>query len=770
MKKMCKRLLMFVLMLALCLECTVPVMAESSFLTRGGVENTFAYGMQPIDLSEEAIADARVSKDEMMEKYELSSKDFAKAEDEMQEQLGMKAAQTETVSANGISANSTEVSAERATYATLEDAADYLKEKMTKRADLVSLRVAGSKDTALKNATNIFNKACEYDINGEPDEGDYLRWHWRSYGWDYEEIGGGVLQIYISLEYLTSLEEEKYVTKRVNQIVSSLNLKSSSLNDYEKIRAIYDYVMSIITYDYYHYETNPGYDYMYTAYAALADGSAVCQAYSTLFYRLCEESGISARVICGNDDRSGNPTHGWNIVKIGKSYYNVDATWDDGDVPTHIYFLKNMADFTGHQRNRINDGAAFDKEFPTAPVSYLQPEEDPVKKLVSLPNITGSLTLGDGTQVSLSAAGKMKILLFINPAADSSVACVEEFYAQNSVKSGANDTIIADIYDKYAYQNVTPEDIMMQIIEMAQNPTYHKFSSDVDRARQYLVQYAAQAGYNGSISTSVVVIDASNRVRYFGTGLDGVSSIDDVVAALQPKPTTVVNGVAAKQTKNNAVKISWNSYGANQTYRIYRSVNGGKYYCVGTTTKTAFTDEVGPKKTYTYQIFAVRNGLDIAGSTQVSVKTKTILPKKGKTYTVDGYKYKVLKSTSKTKTVAFKGVSNKKLAKIIIPATVKIDGITYKVTEIAAKALNGNKKVKTVSIGSNVTKIGSKAFYKNSKLANIVIKSKKLKSVGSKALSGISGKAEIRVPSSKYKAYKKIFKGKGQKSSVKIKK
>lgn len=51
-----------------------------------------------------------------------------------------------------------------------------------------------------------------------------------------------------------------------------------------------------------------------------------------------------------------------------------------------------------------------------------------------------------------------------------------------------------------------------------------------------------------------------------------------------------------------------------------------------------------------------------------------------------------------------------------VPATIKYKGKTYKVTEVASGALRGKKKLQTVVIGKNVTKIGANAFSKCKKL------------------------------------------------------
>ncbi|MBQ3911341.1 MAG: leucine-rich repeat protein [Lachnospiraceae bacterium] len=104
----------------------------------------------------------------------------------------------------------------------------------------------------------------------------------------------------------------------------------------------------------------------------------------------------------------------------------------------------------------------------------------------------------------------------------------------------------------------------------------------------------------------------------------------------------------------------------------------------------------------------------------------------------------------------------KKKARHTVYTKVKIDGITYKVTSIAANAFKGNKTVKKVTIGKYITSIGNKAFYKATGLEKVIIKSKKLKSanigtsVWTKAGSAGDG-ITFTVPSSKLKSYKKLF-------------
>lgn len=75
-----------------------------------------------------------------------------------------------------------------------------------------------------------------------------------------------------------------------------------------------------------------------------------------------------------------------------------------------------------------------------------------------------------------------------------------------------------------------------------------------------------------------------------------------------------------------------------------------------------------------------------------------------------------------------------------------------------------------VVVEKNMTGIGSNAFYNCKKVKSIQVKTSKLKKVGKNALKGVHKKAVIRVPKKKLQLYKnKLFKKKGQSSTVKIK-
>ena len=147
------------------------------------------------------------------------------------------------------------------------------------------------------------------------------------------------------------------------------------------------------------------------------------------------------------------------------------------------------------------------------------------------------------------------------------------------------------------------------------------------------------------------------------------------------------------------------------------------------------------------------------------------LPLNGTVFRVGSLKYKVTKSKAKNGTVAVCGVKSKKIKSAAIGSTVWYKGYKFKITQVSNNTFKKCSKLTRVTIGKNVTSIGSNAFNGAKKLKQIVIKSTKLKSVGKNAIKGISKRAVIKVPKKKYTKYKVLFKSKtGYKTTMKIKK
>lgn len=138
--------------------------------------------------------------------------------------------------------------------------------------------------------------------------------------------------------------------------------------------------------------------------------------------------------------------------------------------------------------------------------------------------------------------------------------------------------------------------------------------------------------------------------------------------------------------------------------------------------------------------------------------------KKGKKLTGSkGAIYKVTSDKKGSPTVEYSAAVKGAKGTITIPAQVTIKGVTYKVTSVGASACRNRAGITKVIIGKNVKKIGNRVFSGCKKLKKVTIKTTKLteSTVGSNAFSGISSGVVVKVPESKVKAYRKLFKKKG---------
>lgn len=252
-------------------------------------------------------------------------------------------------------------------YMSVDSAADFLRKNMVNRKTNISVKVRSSLTDPNKLVEELLSAV--YEENGaSAQEGDYLRQCVLSRGasLNYYTVDSDMYYtIALEFTYCSNRTQEEYVTSNVKRIVSSLGLVSKQ--DDEKVKLVYDYVTSHVTYDY----QSSGNPQAHSAYNALAKGKAVCQGYSSLVYRLLREAGVPVRVITGT---SKGQNHAWNIVKLNGMWYNLDATWDStlagGNDQKYEYFLKSNQDFPDHTRNAEFLSAEFVKNHPVSSTSY----------------------------------------------------------------------------------------------------------------------------------------------------------------------------------------------------------------------------------------------------------------------------------------------------------------------------------------------------------------------------------------------------------------
>ena len=210
----------------------------------------------------------------------------------------------------------------------------------------------------------LFELAVQH--TGKGNEGDYILrhcqgWH-ASTRWSSNSNGGFDLNMTYMVSYLSDAAQEEKVDQAEAEVFQKLKLSGQS--DYQKIKAIYDYICENVSYDYTNLDDDT-YIQKYTAYAALIDKTAVCQGYASLLYRMALDAGVDARVISGD---AGGP-HAWNIVRLNGKYYNLDSTWDAGR-ENYSYFLKSMKAFSDHERDEDYSSSEFTEAYPMAESDY----------------------------------------------------------------------------------------------------------------------------------------------------------------------------------------------------------------------------------------------------------------------------------------------------------------------------------------------------------------------------------------------------------------
>lgn len=131
-------------------------------------------------------------------------------------------------------------------------------------------------------------------------------------------------------------------TKKVDEKIAKVLKKRKLYEETDPLVAIdrvHRYIINQIAYD-----RRKASKCNYSVYDGLFKQRTVCNGYALLAYKMLNELGIPCKYISGpakNED-GDMQLHAWNIVKIGKKWYNLDMTWDDNDDGRvyYDYFLR----------------------------------------------------------------------------------------------------------------------------------------------------------------------------------------------------------------------------------------------------------------------------------------------------------------------------------------------------------------------------------------------------------------------------------------------
>ena len=542
-------------------------------------------------------------------------------------------------------------------YATEAQAVDYLRSQMVQRAGVIEVNVASSIYYS-EMFGNMFEAAMAYDDSCSGQEGDALLGVWSGYQGSISG-NGSYYTLEYTITYLSTYDQEEELTEAVNAALAELNLTNDT--EYTKVYKIYNYICDNVDYDY----TSEG-TLKHTAYAAMCNKTAVCQGYALLFYRMCKEADLSVRYITGIGNGGA---HGWNIVKIGDYYYNLDVTWDGQDATTRSnYFLLNEADFTNHSRDSEYNTTEFHTKFPMASKSWTNYEEIEAGK--NLENIPYTFTTIDDISVTTTASGKPKVLIFYSDSCG---------YSQGSIESIS--TLDLTGVDVVAINVIQSDKATVSTFKSTYGCDDIVFTYDASgMSNSMMWDYVYLAGIGSSVYYPIIVyIDSNNVVQYVTQGYCGAGAFTNnlnyycggfsVEAAESSKSlskeetykiTTYVN-----DEKINNAQLEWSTSDANvatvDANGVVTAVGGGSCTITGrlndSYSVTVNIVVIVPLATPVVTLESTDNGVAISWE-QVENATGYIVYRKG---TTGGYKKLTalagVASTSYVDTTAVNGTS-----------------------------------------------------------------------------------------------------------------
>ena len=218
-------------------------------------------------------------------------------------------------------------------YLSREENICKIRDSMLERQTGFTIKFSDSNVDYISNTNAFFDDymkpAMSEDYRSGCYSGDYLSNNVKSYYCKMKRLGNDY-EIVIDVAYRDDYSQEQMLDGVIKQAVSETGM--DAMSEADKVKTIYRFITNYVTYD----EAAEAAslagtpeDIAHTAYGALINGKAVCQGFACLFYAMCENVGIEARIISGTADNGETVgDHAWNKVKIDGTWYCADVTWD----------------------------------------------------------------------------------------------------------------------------------------------------------------------------------------------------------------------------------------------------------------------------------------------------------------------------------------------------------------------------------------------------------------------------------------------------------
>lgn len=134
----------------------------------------------------------------------------------------------------------------------------------------------------------------------------------------------GDIEFSYSLPVSTIKKNKAALSKEVDKVLAQI-IKPGFTN-FDKVKAIHDYLVLNVAYDYKNFQNNTIPSDSITAYGALIKDVAVCDGYTKAAQLLLDRLGIENYYV---DGYGNGGQHSWNLVNLNGQYYFMDITWDD---------------------------------------------------------------------------------------------------------------------------------------------------------------------------------------------------------------------------------------------------------------------------------------------------------------------------------------------------------------------------------------------------------------------------------------------------------
>ena len=203
-------------------------------------------------------------------------------------------------------------------FSNLDDIKQYIYNEMLDRNNVIRFSYTGDKSEFVKNINNVIEESYNTD--------SYTERSWLQISPFAEVKKNGNIDTTISVEYLTTKDQEEYIDKKATEIVNSII--TDNMTDVEKVNKINQYCCQHMTYD---FKFNG-----MSAYSALTSGETVCQGYSMSAYKLCEKAGIKCEIVVGSVNGG---SHSWNKVFVNGKWSYLDITNNDATNSTRYLLV-----------------------------------------------------------------------------------------------------------------------------------------------------------------------------------------------------------------------------------------------------------------------------------------------------------------------------------------------------------------------------------------------------------------------------------------------